>query len=76
MNFDERSFANSVLFYREELRRVIEGDNPIDHFSRQKVIKLRKKGILTIKEYVSGDFGYIWGITERALKILENTEND
>jgi hypothetical protein len=74
MNFDERSFANSVLFYRDELWRVIEGDNPIDHFSRQKVIKLRKKGILTIKEYIPED--YVWGVTERALKVLENAEND
>lgn len=64
MNFDERNFENLVQFYKEGLRRVVEGERATEVFTPNERGKLRDSGILV---YKNTD----WVITEEALKYLD-----
>ena len=62
-NFDEKNFENLVKFHEEELRRILQGENPSNFFTGHTRGKLRDAGILNYKNRT-------WVITDRAMKYL------
>ena len=58
MNFDDENLKNLVDFYKEELIRVIEGEQVTSIFTKLQRNNLRKAGILTY-------YNKTWGISEK-----------
>jgi len=71
MSYEEMSFENLVLFYRDELIELKKGTKAVNVLSKYDVKKLRRKKIL----YLTGDSkgGRRIVLTEKAKKILEKT---
>jgi predicted Ser/Thr protein kinase len=71
MFYEEVSFENLVLFYRDELIKVRKGVKAMEVLSKYDIKKLRRKKIL----YLTGDSqgGRRVVLTEKARKILEKT---
>jgi hypothetical protein len=61
--FDEKNLENLVQFYEEQLIRVLQGENPMDVFTKHERGNLRKASIL---RYINNT----WTITDKAIKYL------
>ena len=61
--FDEKSLENLVKFHEEELMKILQGESPMNLFTRHTRGSLRDAGILT---YIN----HVWDISKRAKKYL------
>jgi hypothetical protein len=60
---EEKNLENLIQFYKDELRRVLQGENPMDVFTQYERGKLRDARIL---RYINTT----WTVAYKAMKYL------
>jgi len=67
--FEQITFKNMVTFYRDELRRVLNGEKSTQIFSKGDRRTLRRLGVLVLRP--TGHYGRVLEVSSRTKEILK-----